>query len=67
MPDHRVYFVGQDGHLQQRVAAVTDTAADLIAQLNELNRLRERLRKATLSARKSRRIGHRNRTRIGKE
>src|SRR5712672_474222 len=39
--------------LQQRIAAVTDTTANLIAQLRELDRLREQVRKALLSARKS--------------
>jgi hypothetical protein len=32
--------------LQQRLAAVTDTAANLKAQLRELNRLRDQVRKA---------------------
>jgi hypothetical protein len=44
------------GTLQQRLAAITDTASRLDAQLRELNRLRERVRKAKLLARKSRRI-----------
>lgn len=45
-----------------RLAAITDTAANLKAQLSELNTLRDRLRKAQLSAiadkehRKERRI-----------
>jgi hypothetical protein len=39
--------------LQRRIAAVTDTTANLIAQLRELDRLREQVRKALLSARKS--------------
>jgi hypothetical protein len=39
--------------LQRRIAAVTDTTANLIAQLRELDRLREEVRKALLSARKS--------------
>jgi len=39
--------------LQQRLAAVTDTAANLKAQLFELERLREQIRKALLSAEKS--------------
>ena len=37
--------------LQQRIAAVTDMRANLIAQLRELDRLREQVRKAQLSAR----------------
>jgi len=39
--------------LQQRFAAVTDTITNLIAQLRELDRLRERVRKAEIFARKS--------------
>ncbi len=39
--------------LQQRLAAITDTAANLNAQLFELNRLRDRVRKAKRSARRS--------------
>ena len=35
--------------LQQRLAAVTDTAANLKAQLRELNRLRDQVRKAQQS------------------
>jgi hypothetical protein len=46
--------------LQQRLAAVTDTAANLKAQLCELNELRERVRKELLSARKSPQPKHRN-------
>jgi hypothetical protein len=34
--------------LQQRLAAITDTAANLKAQLSELDELRERIRKAEL-------------------
>jgi hypothetical protein len=52
------------GFLQQRLAAVTDVTANLIAQLSELNELRERLRKAQLSARRTRRTGTRKRARI---
>jgi hypothetical protein len=47
----------------QRLAAITDTTADLIAQLRELQRLRERVRKAEL-ARRSWRADRRKRTRI---
>ena len=58
--------------LQQRTAAVTDTrlaaithtAANLKAQLCELNRLRDRVRRAQLSARSSRRIDHSKERRI---
>jgi len=39
--------------LQRRLAAVAGTTANLIAQLRELDRLREQVRKAALSARKS--------------
>jgi len=44
------------GSLDERLAAVTDRTAKLIAQLNELKRLRARLSKAQLVWR-SRRIG----------
>src|ERR1700747_1639388 len=43
-----------------RLAAITDMEANLEAQSSELNRLRDQLRKAQLSARGSRRISHRN-------
>jgi hypothetical protein len=49
--------------LQRRLASVIDTTANLIAQLRELNQLRERVRKAQLSARRPRRIDNRKRTR----
>jgi hypothetical protein len=39
--------------IDMRLAAITDTAANLKAQLRELNRLRDRIRKAQLSARRS--------------
>jgi hypothetical protein len=39
--------------LQQRLSAATDTITNLIAQLRELDRLCERVRKAQLSARGS--------------
>ncbi len=39
--------------LQRRIASVSDTTANLIAQLRELDRLRDQLRKALLSVRKS--------------
>ena len=47
----------------QRLEAVTDASAKLIAQLRELEGLRERVRKAEL-ARRSRRVDRRKRTRI---
>ncbi len=48
--------------LEQRRAAVTTTTANLIAQLIELNRLRDRLTKAQLAWR-SRRIERRQKPR----
>jgi hypothetical protein len=41
----------------QRLAAITDTTANLIAQLRELEGLRERVRKAELAAEKERAFG----------
>ena len=52
-----VSWVFQMSTLEQRLAAITDTTSNLIAQLRELNRLRERVRKAKLSA--GNRIVHR--------
>jgi hypothetical protein len=49
--------------LQQRLAA--DAAANLIAQLCELNELRERVRKAQLSVRRQRRTNHRKERAFG--
>jgi len=49
--------------LQRRLEAVTETTANLIVQLRELEGLRERVRKAEL-ARRSRRIDSRKSTRI---
>ena len=43
----------------QRLAALTDATANLKAQLRELNELREQVRKAELSARRSRPISQR--------
>jgi hypothetical protein len=43
----------------QRHAAVTDMTANLVALLRELNELREQVRKAELSARRSRPISRR--------
>jgi hypothetical protein len=51
----------QMSSLQQRIAAVTHATANLIAQLRELDRLRERVSKAKLSALRSRRIDRRKR------
>ena len=48
---------------QRRLEAVTNTTAYLIAQLRELEGLRERVRKAEL-ARRSRRVDRRKGTRI---
>jgi hypothetical protein len=47
--------------LQQRLVAVADATASLIAQLDELNELRERVRKAQLSVRRPRRTSSRKR------
>jgi hypothetical protein len=44
--------------LQQRITAMLD----LVAQLRELDQLREQIRKAKLSGRKSRRISRRETT-----
>ena len=46
--------------LQQRIAAVTNMRANLIARLRELDRLREEVRKAQSSARGLRRPKRRN-------
>jgi len=43
----------------QRLPANTDVTADLIAQLRELDELREQVRKAELSAQRSRPINRR--------
>jgi hypothetical protein len=45
------------------LSGAVDAAANLIAQLSELNELRERVRKAQLSTRRSRRTNHRKRAR----
>jgi ATP/maltotriose-dependent transcriptional regulator MalT len=45
------------------LSGAVDVAANLIAQLSELNELRERVRKAQLSARRSRRTNHRKKSR----
>jgi hypothetical protein len=49
---------------QERIAAVSYATSKLIAQLRELGRLRENIKKAQLSARISRRIDHKKRTHI---
>ena len=46
-----------------RLSVVAEAAANLIAQLSELKELRERVRKAELSTRRSRRTSHRKRKR----
>jgi hypothetical protein len=46
--------------LQQRIAIVTDTTVNLIAQLRELDLLRERVRKAQLSAKREPRLKRQN-------
>jgi hypothetical protein len=50
--------------IDMRLAAITDTKANLKAQLCELKRLRHRIRKAQLSARRSLRIDHSKERRI---
>ena len=50
--------------IETRLAAITDTAANLKAQLCELNMLRDRIRKAQLSARRTRRIDPSNEQRL---
>ena len=47
--------------IQRRIAAVTDSAANLIAQLNELDQLREQLRTALLLANNAPRLNRRSR------
>ena len=41
------------GTLQERIAAYADASANLLIQLIELDKLREQVRKAELSARRS--------------
>jgi len=50
--------------LQRRLSVVNDTITNLNAQIYELNRLRDQVRKAQLSARTARRKSRRKRTRI---
>jgi hypothetical protein len=50
----------------QRLAAITKATANLKAQLRELNKLREQVRKAELSARRSRPIS-RNKVTLNNE
>ena len=47
-----------------RLSVVADAAANLTGQLSELNELRERLRKAELSAQTARRANPRKSTRV---
>jgi hypothetical protein len=47
-----------------RLSVVADAAANLTGQLSELNELRERLRKAELSAQTSRRTNPRKSTHV---
>jgi hypothetical protein len=49
---------------ETRPSVLTGVTANLIAQLSELNELREQVRKAQLSAQKSQRTNHRKRTGI---
>ena len=46
--------------LQRRIATVSDTTANLIVQLRELDRLRDQVREALLSVRKSQQPKRRN-------
>jgi hypothetical protein len=48
----------------RKLVAVREAAANLIAQLSELDELRERVRKAEQSAQTSQRTSRRKRTRI---
>ena len=50
--------------MDMRLTAITDAAANLKAQLCELNRLRDRIRKAQLSARKTGLTNHSQERRI---
>lgn len=47
--------------IQRRIAAVTDSATNLIAQLDELDQLREQLRTALLLANSAPRLNRRRR------
>jgi hypothetical protein len=49
--------------LQQNLAILADNAANLLIQISELNDLRQQLRKAQLSARRSQQLDSRKRTR----
>lgn len=40
-------------HLQRHIATVTDTSAYLVAQLHELEQLREQVRRALLSTKRA--------------
>jgi len=42
--------------LQRRIAAVTNSTANLVAQLHELDQVREQVRKASLSAKRAQRL-----------
>ena len=50
--------------LQQNIAVLADNAANLVIQLRELEQLHEQLKSAQQSARGSRQIDRRKRTRI---
>jgi hypothetical protein len=70
--DFSTFATGSGGSLRNRLAASTETrlpvvtgvTANLIAQLSKLNELREKVRKAQLSAEKSQRTNHQKRTGI---
>jgi hypothetical protein len=55
---------GPAASTETRLPVVTGVTVDLIAQLSELNELREQVRKAELSAPKPRRTNHQKRTHI---
>ena len=42
--------------LQRRIAFLTDATADLVAQLRELDQMREQVRKALLAAKRVQRL-----------
>jgi len=50
--------------LEHNIAILADNAANLFIQISELNDLRQQLRKAQLSARRSQQLDRRRSTRI---
>jgi hypothetical protein len=47
--------------VEQRIAAITDSTAHLVAQLRELDELREQIRRALLVAKSAPRLSRQNR------